>query len=300
MIAVTGATGNTGKPAAEALLAAGETVRVIGRVAYSLAVLAQKGAKTFVGNVEDPASMAEAFSGALGVFLVIPQSIDREDFRAYQERVSDAYAFATQKAGVRYVVTVSGIGAQRAENTGVVVGLHNMEEKLSRIPGINVLHLRPGYFMENLLMTADPIRTMGIFPGAAPPNAPLPLIAAQDVGRYAAARLHARDFSGISTQELLGPRDISMKEVAGLLGEAIGNPRLTYTQAPFSMLEMGLVQSGIPKKSAALLIELWKAANEGLVAPQESRSPANTTPTTVEQFVNDVFAPAYLAKKARA
>ena len=91
-----------------------------------------------------------------------------------------------------------------------------------------------------------------------------------------------------------------MKEVAGILGEAIGAPRLTYTQAPFSLLEMGLVQSGMPKKSAALLIELWKAANDGLVVPQESRSAANTTPTTVEQFIANVFAPAYLAKKARA
>jgi uncharacterized protein YbjT (DUF2867 family) len=300
MIVITGATGNTGRPAAEALLDKGEKVRVVGRVAYSLAGLVQKGAEAFVGNVEDEASMAEAFGGAQGAFLVIPQAVDREDFRAYQERVSDAYASAVQKAGVRYVVTVSGIGAQHAEKTGVVVGLHNMEQKLNRIPGIHVLHLRPGYFMENLLLTAEPIRTMGIFPGAAPPDVALPLIAGQDVGRYAAARLHARDFSGNSTQELLGPRDVTMREVAPIIGKSIGNPRLTYTQAPFSMLEMGLVQSGLPKKSAALLIELWKAANDGLVTPQEQRSAANTTPTTVQQFVTDVFAPAYLAKKARA
>src|ERR1700691_5825055 len=128
MIVITGATGNTGKPASEALLDKGEKVRVVGRVAYTLAVLVQKGAGAFVGNVEDEASMAEAFGGAQGACLVITQAVDREDFRAYQERVSDAYASAVQKAGVRYVVTVSGIGAQHAEKTGVVVGLHNMEQ----------------------------------------------------------------------------------------------------------------------------------------------------------------------------
>lgn len=300
MIAVTGATGNTGKPAADALLERGEKVRVIGRVAYSLAALTQKGAEAFIGNVEDEASMSEAFRGAEGVYLVIPQAIDREDFRAYQERVSDAYASAVRKAGVRYVATVSGIGAQHAQNTGVVVGLHNLEEKINRISGINALHLRPGYFMENLLMTAEPLRSMGIFPGAAPPDVALPLIAARDVGRYAADRLHARDFSGTFTQELLGLRDVTMREVASIIGKAIDNPRLTYTQAPFSILEMGLVQTGMPKKSAALLIDMWKAANDGLVVPQEPRSPANTTPTPVEQFITEVFAPAYLAKKVRA
>lgn len=36
MIVVTGATGHTGKPAVEALLARGETVRVIGRDAKKL------------------------------------------------------------------------------------------------------------------------------------------------------------------------------------------------------------------------------------------------------------------------
>ena len=36
MIVITGATGNTGKPAAEALLAKGEKIRVIGRDAKKL------------------------------------------------------------------------------------------------------------------------------------------------------------------------------------------------------------------------------------------------------------------------
>jgi hypothetical protein len=57
---------------------------------------------------------------------------------------------------------------------------------------------------------------------------------------------------------------------------------------------------GLPKKTAALLIEMWKSANAGLIAPQEQRSAKNRTPTTLESFVAEVFAPAYLGKTAGA
>jgi hypothetical protein len=41
---------------------------------------------------------------------------------------------------------------------------------------------------------------------------------------------------------------------------------------------------------------MWDGANAGLILPQEARSPKNTTPTTLESFVANVFAPAYLQK----
>jgi hypothetical protein len=91
-----------------------------------------------------------------------------------------------------------------------------------------------------------------------------------------------------------------MKEIATVVGNAIGKPKLGYMQVPFMMLEPALVQTGMPKNFAKLLIEMWKAGNAGLLAPQEKRSAENTTPTTVESFVTEVFAPAYLANAASA
>ena len=44
---------------------------------------------------------------------------------------------------------------------------------------------------------------------------------------------------------------------------AIGKPKLGYMQVPFMMLEPALVQMGMPKKTAALLIEMWKARMRG-------------------------------------
>ncbi len=294
MIVLTGATGRTGSAAAEALRANGEKVRVVGRDAMKLSPLATLGAEAFVGNVEDVSSMTEAFKGASAVYLVLPEDTSQEDLRAHQEQVSDSYAAAIANAHVRFVVNLSSIGAQHAKNTGPIVGLHNQEQKLNRVAGLNVLHLRAAYFMENLFMSIAPLRSIGALPGGLRAEVPMPWIATQDIGAYAATRLAARDFSGSSVQELHGQRDISMEEAASIVGNAIGKLNLEYTQLPRMMLETALLKMGLPKKTAELIIEMWDGANAGLIVPQEERSARNTTPTTLESFVSRVFAPAYL------
>ena len=294
MIVVTGATGRTGRRVTEVLLAKGEKVRVIGRDPKKLAPLVHLGAEPFVGNVEDVDSMTSGFGGASTVYLVLPEDMSQQDLRAHQERVSDSYAAAVSKAHVQFVVNLSSIGAQHARSTGPIVGLHNQEQKLDQVAGLNVLHLRAAYFMENLFMSVAPLGSMGMLPGGLRADAPMPWIATQDIGAYAATRLAARDFSGSSIQELHGQRDISMKEAASVVGNSIGKPNLEYVQMPSTMLGPALLQMGLPKKTVELIIEMWDGANAGLIVPQEKRSALNTTPTTLEWFVERVFAPAYL------
>jgi uncharacterized protein YbjT (DUF2867 family) len=300
MIAITGATGNTGRAAAKELLARGEKVRVIGRDQHKLQPLVALGAEAFVGNVEEAASMAAAFQDATAVYLLIPAAMEMENFRAYQDQISDAYAAAVTASRVNYVVALSSLGAQHPQGTGPIVGLHNLEEKLNAISGLNALHLRAAGFMENLLRAIPPLRAMGTLPGSAAPDVRGPYIAARDIGAYAAKRLAARDFSGSSVQELLGANDYSMREAATVIGKAIGKPNLGYMQVPLAMLEGALVQMGFPKSSAGLMIEMFKAENSGLCHQQEPRSEANTTPTTLETFAAEEFAPAYQTKGATA
>lgn len=294
MIVVTGATGRTGRRVAEVLLARGQKVRALGREARKLEPLVQLGAQPCTGNVEDVLYLTDAFAGASAVYLILPEDLSQQDLRAHQERVSDCYASAVTKAHVRFLVNLSSIGAQHAQGTGPIVGLHNQEEKLNRIDGLNVLHVRAAYFMENLFMSMAPLRATGTLPGGMRGDAPMPWIATKDIGAYAADRLVARDFSGISIQELHGERDISMNEAASIVGNAIGKADVTYVQVPSPALEAALLKMGLPKKTAELIIEMWEGANGGLIAPQEARSGRNTTPTTLESFVSDTFAPAYL------
>src|SRR5579863_6694523 len=269
MIVVTGATGRTGRRVTEVLLTQGEQVRAVARDARKLAPLAGLGAEPFVGTVENVSFLTAAFSGATAAYLVLPEDLSQPDLRAHQERVSDCYAAAIANAQLRFAVNLSSIGAQHAKDTGLIVGLHNQEQKLNRIAGLNVLHLRAAYFMDNLFMSIAPLRSMGALPGGLRAEVPMPWIATQDIGAYAAARLATRDFSGPSVQELHGQRDISMKEAASIVGNAIGKPNLEYVQMASMMLEPALLKMGFPKKTAELIIEMWDGANAGLIVPQE-------------------------------
>ena len=294
MIVVTGATGRTGRRVAEMLLAKGEKVRALGRDTKKLAPLVGLGAEPFVGKVGDVPYLMAAFADAEAIYLLLPEDLSQQDLRAHQERVSDCYAAAIANARVRFVVNLSSIGAQHAKGTGPIAGLHNQEQKLDRIAGLNVLHVRAAYFMENLFLSMAPLRATGTLPGGMRGDVPMPWIATNDIGTYAAARLAARDFSGSSVQELHGQRDISMNEAASIVGKAIGRTDVSYVQVPSPRLESDLRKMGLPEKTAKLIIEMWEGANAGLIVPQEGRSARNTTPTSLESFVSEVFAPAYM------
>ena len=158
---------------------------------------------------------------------------------------------------------------------------------------MNVLHLRAAYFMENNLAAIGMIHGMGIFGHALLPDLKMPMIATRDVGDYAAQRLLDLDFSGKQTRELLGERDLSMAEATAAIARGIGKPDLRYEQFSYDQMQQGLEQMGMPPKKAAVYIEMFKAINAGVLAAQEPRSPENSTPTSFEKFVQDVFAPAY-------
>jgi uncharacterized protein YbjT (DUF2867 family) len=296
MYVILGASGNTGSIIANALLSEGKKVRVMGRDAGRLQRFVQKGAEAFTATVSDAAALTKAFSGARAAYLMLPPAKSRED----QERDSDAIAKAVKESGLRYAVHLSSYGAQVPEGTGPVAGLNSSEQKLSAISGLNVLHLRAAYFMENNLVAIGMIRGMGIFGNALLPDLKLPMAGTRDVGDYAAQRLLHLDFPGKQTRELLGERDLSMTEATAVIARGIGKPDLRYEQFPYDQVQKALTQMGVPPKGAAMYIEMYKAINAGILIPQEPRSPENTTPTSFEQFVQDVFAPAYHGKATSA
>jgi uncharacterized protein YbjT (DUF2867 family) len=300
MYVVLGATGNTGSVIANSLLLKGERVRVIGRDAARLERFVRKGAEAFAANVSDPAALTKALTGARAAYLMLPPNLSSQDYRADQERESDAIAKAVKDASVRYAVHLSSYGTQAPEGTGPIAGLHSSEQKLNAITGLNVLHLRAGYFMENNLAAIGMIQAMGVFGHALTPDLKHPMIATRDIGDYAAQRILKLDFSGKQTRELLGERDISMNEVTALIARGVGNPDLRYVQFPYEQVRQVLEQMGIPPKTAGQFIEMYKAINEGVVVGREPRSAENTTPTSFEKFVQDVFAPVYHGKAATA
>src|SRR5215468_1021804 len=296
MYVVLGASGNTGSVVAQKLLEKGEQVRAVGRDASKLSALARLGADIEPVDLNDSAALANVFSGAQGAYLLIPPQIHAQDFIAAADAISSSIA----DAALSHVVVLSSIGAQHAERTGPIVTLHRLEEKLKQVPQLSALFLRPAYFMENFMMMIPLVQAMGFFAGGIRGDLKMPMIATRDVGEYAAERLAALDFSGFSTREMLGQRDVSHHEVAAAIGVAIGKPKLSYQKFPALLVEQGIKQLGIPKKTASLMTEMHEAGNGGLLNPQEPRSEQNTTPTSIEAFAQEEFAPAYQAKAASA
>jgi uncharacterized protein YbjT (DUF2867 family) len=300
MYVITGATGNTGSIVAKTLLGLSQKVRAIGRNANRLESLAAEGAEPFVCDVTDSASLTTAFSGAKAVYAMIPPSMTSQDYRADQDRVTNAIAAAVEQAGVEYVVSLSSVGADKAEGTGPVAGLHYLEQTLNRIPGLNALHLRPGYFMENTLAQIGIIQTMEMTAGPLRPALALPMIATRDIGAAAAKALLALDFRDKRTRELLGQRDLSYAEAATIVGNAIGKPDLKYVQLPDEQVRGAFLQMGLSANVADLILEMSSALNSGYMKPLEGRTAENTTPTSFESFVAEEFIPLYRGKATTA
>src|SRR5438445_4417254 len=300
MYVILGATGNTGSVVARKLLDKGKRVRVVGRDNKKLASFVTRGADAFTADVLDTDALSRAFAGAQGVYALIPPDMTSPDFRAYQDRVTESIAKALEKGGVTHAVTLSSVRADKPEKTGPVVGLHKMEMRLAQGRGLNALHLRAGYFMVNTLAQISIIRSFGIMAGPVRADLPLPMIATRRIGRRAPEALVRLDFRGQQTQELLGARDVTYTEAAKIIGAAIGKPDLTYTQLPDEQVIEAMTGMGISRNIAQLLCEMSAALNNGYMREVELRAERNTSPTSFETFVQEVFLPAYKGQAAKA
>lgn len=300
MYAILGATGHTGGIVAETLLARQQKVRVVGRSKERLSRFTSRGAEAFAADVTDSAALSQAFQGARAVYALIPPNLSSNNVRAYEDQVVESIAKALEAAKVTHVVALSSFGADKSEKTGPVLGLHVMEERFKKIPHLNVLNIRAGYFMENLLPQVDAIKMFGMMAGPVDADVPLPLIATRDIGAFAAQALLDLNFTGQQTHELLGQRDVAYTEVAHIIGTAIGKPALAYIQLPPEQVIQAVTQMGMSKDMASLLVEMAESLNTGHMKPLETRGVANTTPTPIERFVQDVFLPAFKGQATSA
>jgi uncharacterized protein YbjT (DUF2867 family) len=283
MIVVFGSTGNTGKVAVESLVRQGEPVRAVGRNREKLQPLADLGAEPWTTDLEDGGAVARALEGARAAYLLIPPNLGVDDFVAYQGRVIEALVHGVTKARIGHVVVLSSLGADHAQGTGPIVGLYRLEQALRSVQGLASCFVRAGFFMENFLLNLGLIKAQGINGSAAPPDAPMELIATADIGRYAAERLAASDFSGSSVVNLVAPRPYTMREATAVLGAAIDRPDLPYVQFGYTELEQGLLSMGLKPQMAGLYVEMYRGAAQGLLSPEPGTQTVRAA-TSLEVF----------------
>lgn len=290
MYVLLGSNGRITSQLARRLLVAGHPVRVVGRNAGALATLREAGAQVAIGDPSDAEFLEQAFADAAAVYTMTPPCYTEPVMRAAQERFSQAFTQALRTTRVRRVVNLSSIGAELPAGTGPIVALHTQEQRLNAIDGIDLLHLRPGSFMENQLAALPILTAGGPLVGMEAADVPIPMVATRDIAAVAARELVAPQHRGVLL--LHSPSHVTMRLMASVLGAAIGNAALPYVQSAPAEMKAALRAVGFSADAGDRLEELAHWLSNDAVA-SVSAGPAAVQPTTVEAFAQEVFAPAY-------
>jgi uncharacterized protein YbjT (DUF2867 family) len=222
MYAITGITGKVGGAVARELLAAGQPVRAVARDASRAGSWVARGCELATARMEDAASLAAAFDGATGVFILPPSDFDPEPDFPEARVVIDAVSRAIRIARPQRVVCLSTIGAQ-ADETNLLTQRTLMEQALRDLP-IPVTFLRPGWFMENAEWDVARARNDGVIASFLQPlDKRVPMVATADVGRVAAELLR-QTWDGVRIVELEGPQRVSPNDLAAAFARVLGRP----------------------------------------------------------------------------
>ncbi|MBC7892289.1 MAG: NAD(P)H-binding protein [Sphingobacteriaceae bacterium] len=293
-IVVFGATGKVGSKVAKTLLSQGHSVRLVARDAARLQPFAEQGAVVIPALFSDTDRLNKALAGADVVLTMIPSNHLAPDFIGEQRQAADSQVAAIRASGIKNVLNLSSAGAHVPEGNGILQALAEMEVKLNELPRLNVLHLRPSYYLENAFYSLSLIKQKGINGLPIDGDRAFPMIATQDVAAVIAEKLVHFNVIGKAVLPLLGPRDYSLREFTTGLGTAIGRPDLPYVRFTPEDTKAGILASGGSERFADLYVELMVATDRGLLN-FERRTPETTTPTTLSEFAERVFAPAYQA-----
>ncbi|AMR30073.1 hypothetical protein A0256_00905 [Mucilaginibacter sp. PAMC 26640] len=291
-IVVLGATGTVGSKVSEMLLNEGQQVTLIARHTGKLEKYRSLGAEIIAGDITDVETLTKAFKNADSAFILLPDNIKAEHTRVYQRMVTSTLIKAIEDSGIKYVVNMSSLGSHMHEGNGIMAGTGEQEVRFNQLSDVNVLHIRSAYFMENFLRTIGLVKNKGINGTAAVGDHAIPMVATQDVAKIAAGHLASLDFSGKSIHAVMGPRDYTYREFTTLIGKAIGQPGLPYVQVPVEQMKKTFLGNGFAEDFVDNLLEMATAIKTGFMNYQK-REDSTTTPTTAEDFINQVYVPAY-------
>jgi uncharacterized protein YbjT (DUF2867 family) len=289
---VTGSLGNISKPLTEKLVAAGHSVTVISSKVEKVAPIEALGAKAAVGSVEDVAFLTKTFTGADAVYTMVPPNFGADDWKQYIADIGENYAEAIHGAGVKYVVNLSSMGAHMPKGCGPVSGLFFVEKALNGLDGVNVKHLRPGFFYPNFLANAGMVKHAGIMGGNYGESATLVIVHPDDIADVAAEELQSLSFKGKSVRYIVSDEKTT-HEVATILGSAIGKPELPWVNFKDEDTLAGMLQAGVPEEVAKNYAEMGSAMRSGeMVSDYLKNKPATFGKTKLEAFA-PVFAAVY-------
>src|SRR5262245_26929153 len=183
MILVTGATGTNGRFVVQTLLEMGARVRAMVQAPSKAADLERSGAALVAADFDKPETLAMALAGVERCLLL----------SAVDQRLGDRASRvveAARKAGGRHVVKLSAVGAHPA--AWFTFGRqHGEAAHHIMASGVPFTFIQPNFLMQNLLWSADTIKTRGELYST--------------LGAARASHVDARDIAGVIATALTEP-----------------------------------------------------------------------------------------------
>jgi len=263
---ITGSLGHISKPLTIALVKAGKQVTVVTNSKDRVAAIESLGAIAAVGSVSDVDFLKRTFKGADAVYTMVPPNFGTPDIKKHIEEVGRNYTIALKDSGVKHVVNLSSIGAHLPAGVGPVSGLYRAEQSLNTLKDINIKHLRPGYFYQNLLSNVGLIKHAGIIgSNFNVTDNKFPLSEPADIAEAATEELLNLNFTGHSVRYVVSD-EVSTASVAKVLGAAIGKPELPWIAFTDEQALDGMLNAGLPKDISNNYVEMGQAINNGTMS----------------------------------
>ena len=218
MILITGATGRTGKEAAQQLVAKGVKVRALVRNPVKAAALQAAGVELAPGDAGDAEAVRRALEGVSGIAIILPNG---ESQLALEKQLATLAA----EAGVAHIVKVSSVeSVPGAPNP--VHRTHWESEEHIRSLGKAWTMVRPSFYLQNFLSNAATIKAEGKFYYPFGDKGAVVLTDSRDAGFFVAHVLstpgHANKSYDITSHELL-----SFHQIAAVFTQELGR-RIEY------------------------------------------------------------------------
>jgi uncharacterized protein YbjT (DUF2867 family) len=282
MIALTTPTGNIGSKVLRLLAETTDRpIRVLARNPDRIAEEHRRRVDIVTGSMEDPAALQRLLRDATALLWCQPDAAAADDYLGAYAALAQAGSNAIRAAGVPRVVAVSAAGEPGDTPAGPITALHRMEATLAQ-SGAAMRWLRCGSFFENLLWQWDTITGEGFFTYPAPGDVPGPQVATADIARVAVDRLIASDWRGQEPIPLLGPRDLSYDEMAGILSADLDQP-VRYQPASAQVYQESLLAAGQSRSAARGLVEMFAFLATSYAPP--TSADRSLTPTPLEQWL---------------
>ena len=290
-IVISGSTGNIGQQLISMLDLKAHEYVLITRDQSKLANLRGSGAKLAEGSLFDEAFLTQTLARADVYFFLPPPNFQSENMIEEYRELAEISKKAAKAAKVKRIVHLSTLGGHLdSKEIGLIRG-QSLAEDVIREGAENVLHLRCGFFLENLFGSLQTIKDQGALYFPVSGSATYEFVTTADIAKNVNDLLHSITWSGHEVIELHGSETISFDELARQIGEGLDREVQHVAVLREAAVE-AFTSMGMSQSYANGLADLIDSIGTGLLRPEYKRGDANVrvSSTSPREFSKNLLA----------